>query len=124
MQSPTRWVFVASLKSPLDLNILLTGSYDEFLRVWGERFGELNTIHIFLVWYQRHACMVVLLFVKIGEGDVTLLETYCKHESLAYGADWQKEGCLDDQSSKTSVAATCSFYDRLLRIWQPITLIC
>ncbi|XP_020097508.1 diphthine methyltransferase [Ananas comosus] len=127
-------------QSPLDQNILLTGSYDEFLRVWDIRSTTkpVNEKSIHLgggVWRIKHhpyisglvlaACMHGgFAVVKIGEGDVSLLETYSKHESLAYGADWQKGGCLDNQSSKTLVAATCSFYDRLLRIWQPKTLIC
>jgi diphthamide biosynthesis protein 7 len=45
-------------------------------------------------------------------------ETACfdKHESIAYGVDWQR----DPSSSQAddTLVASCSFYDHLLHLWQ------
>lgn len=124
-------------QNPLEGNMLLTGSYDEFLRVWDMRFmaKPVNEKLINLgggVWRMKYhpsiadvvlaACMHNgFAIVKVGSGDATVMETYCKHESLAYGADWQKSEEVE-QNGNSSVVATCSFYDRLLRVWQPENL--
>ncbi|XP_045794174.1 LOW QUALITY PROTEIN: diphthine methyltransferase-like [Trifolium pratense] len=93
-------------KNPHDPNRLLTGSYDEFLRVWDLRSisKPINETSISLgggVWRVKHhpfiqglvfsACMhngFVIVAIKDDKAEV--LETYKKHDSLAYGADWQK----------------------------------
>ncbi|XP_058087795.1 uncharacterized protein LOC131234831 [Magnolia sinica] len=123
-------------KSPMDSNALLTGSYDEFLRVWDVRSTSkpINETSICLgggVWRIKHhpnmpglvlaACMHNGFAVaRIESGNVEVVETYGKHESLAYGADWQHGGlCMEDGKEKGTIVATCSFYDRLLRIWMP-----
>lgn len=124
-------------QNPLEGNMLLTGSYDEFLRVWDIRsmVKPVNVKSLNLgggVWRIKYhpliadvvlaACMHNgFAIVKVGTGDAAVVETYCKHESLAYGADWQiNEGA--EQNKNFSVVATCSFYDRLLRVWQPENL--
>ncbi|KAF9622126.1 hypothetical protein IFM89_029410 [Coptis chinensis] len=118
-------------KSPADHNTLLTGSYDEYLRVWDVRSisKPINESSICLgggVWRIKHhpsipglilaACMHNGFAVVSTKNDnVLLMETYGKHNSLAYGADWQRG------ERERSVVATCSFYDRLLRVWMPET---
>ena len=49
-------------------------------------------------------------FVASGE-----IVCHCEgHGSLAYGADWQR---IKYGSSRVNAVATCSFYDRLLQLW-------
>ncbi|KAF3612816.1 putative WD repeat-containing protein 85 isoform 1 [Capsicum annuum] len=118
-------------KSPSDPYTLLTGSYDEHLRVWDVRSiaKPVHETSISLgggVWRIKYhpsvpdlvltACMHNgFAVVKVKDDKAEVLETYNKHGSLAYGADWQR-GCL---GRKNNVIATCSFYDRLLRVWKP-----
>ncbi|KAK3033506.1 hypothetical protein RJ639_032735 [Escallonia herrerae] len=122
-------------KSPSDPHTLLTGSYDEHLRVWDVRSISKPMVETSIclgggVWrIKQHpfvpglvlaACMhngFAIVKVKGGKAEVT--ETYTKHDSLAYGADWQRESPCQDGKSKRPVVATCSFYDRLLRVWMP-----
>lgn len=121
-------------KSPSDPNTLLTGSYDENLRVWDVRSISKPVIETSIclgggVWRIKHhpfvpglvlaACMHNgFAIVKIKGDEAEVMETYSKHESLAYGADWQREE-RSHGDKRTSLVATCSFYDRLLRIWMP-----
>uniref|UniRef100_A0A6N2MHZ4 Uncharacterized protein n=1 Tax=Salix viminalis TaxID=40686 RepID=A0A6N2MHZ4_SALVM len=42
-----------------------------------------------------------------------------EHGSVAYGADWQKGELSQKVKQNSSLVATCSLYDRLLRIWIP-----
>jgi diphthine methyl ester acylhydrolase len=121
-------------QNPVEGNMLLTGSYDEYLRVWDMRLmaKPVNENSINLgggVWRMKYhpsiadvvlaACMHNgFTIVKVGAGDPMVMETYSKHESLAYGADWQIREAAE-QNGNSSIVATCSFYDRLLRVWQP-----
>ncbi|KAG8065214.1 hypothetical protein GUJ93_ZPchr0004g38266 [Zizania palustris] len=124
-------------QNPLEGNMLLTGSYDEYLRVWDMRSMEkpVNVKSLNLgggVWrikYHPFIADVVLAacmhngfaIVKVSSEDATVMETYCRHESLAYGADWQRrDGAVQNRNS--SVVASCSFYDRLLCVWRPENL--
>lgn len=120
---------------PSDSNTLLTGSYDEYLRVWDVRSisKPVNETSVCLgggVWRIKHhpfipglvlaACMHNgFAVVKVGGEKAEVLETYAKHGSLAYGADWQRGRSSLEGKRKNSLVATCSFYDRLLRIWMP-----
>lgn len=120
-------------KSPTDPNKVLTGSYDEHLRVWDVRSmtKPLSKSSICLgggVWRIKYhpsipnlilaACMHNgFAVVSVEEDNVMLMENYGKHNSLAYGADWQRG------PGKRPVVATCSFYDRHLRIWIPETAV-
>ncbi|GMI71475.1 hypothetical protein like AT5G63010 [Hibiscus trionum] len=126
-------------KSPTDPNTILTGSYDEYLRVWDLRSisRPVNEASVCLgggVWRIKHhpfvsglvlaACMHNgFAIVKIGEKKPEVVEAYSQHDSLAYGADWQRVKILPEGKSKSTVA-TCSFYDRLLRLWMPKSDIC
>lgn len=122
-------------KSPSDPNTLLTGSYDENLRLWDVRSisRPVNEASLGLgggVWRIKHhpfepglvlaACMHNgFAIVKVKGAEAEVIERYCKHESLAYGADWHREEPVHGGERKNSLVATCSFYDRLLRIWRP-----
>lgn len=121
-------------KSPHDQNILLTGSYDEFLRIWDIRSisKPVNKTSVNLgggVWRVKHhlfipglvlaACMHNGFAIVTIKGDkAEVLETYKKHDSLAYGADWQN-GEANNRGGTKPVVATCSFYDKLVRVWRP-----
>ncbi|XP_065875412.1 uncharacterized protein [Euphorbia lathyris] len=123
-------------KFPSDPNRLVTGSYDEYLRVWDVRSisRPINETSVHLgggVWRLKHhpyvpglilaACMhngfAVVKIEEDQKGEV--IETYSQHGSLAYGADWQRKELLQGDKQKKTAVATCSFYDRLLRIWIP-----
>lgn len=122
-------------KSPTDSNILLTGSYDEQLRIWDVRSTSkpVSESSIGLgggVWRIKHhpsisglvlaACMHNgFAILKIKDDQAQVVETYDKHGSLAYGADWQRGDSFVDGKRKSSAVATCSFYDQLVRVWTP-----
>lgn len=114
---------------------LYTGSYDEHLRIWDVRSisRPVDETSINLgggVWRIKNHSVVpgVILaacmhngfaIVKVNGDEVKVVETYNKHESLAYGADWYRGTiCQEDKKEKT-IVATCSFYDQLLRVWVP-----
>ncbi|XP_078445290.1 transducin/WD40 repeat-like superfamily protein isoform X2 [Wolffia australiana] len=116
--------------SKFDEHQLLTGSYDEFLRVWDLRALSRPVCRVSLglgggVWRVKPnkevpglvlaACMhngFAIVEVSEDKGAV-VVETCAKHGSLAYGADWKRKG-----SNEGLVVATCSFYDRLVRVWK------
>lgn len=121
------------VKNPHDPCSLLTGSYDEQLRVWDVRSisKPVHETSICLgggVWRIKNhphinglvlaACMHNgFSIVKINNGNLKVIETYNKHGSLAYGADWQRKRPDQEGKKEGNVVATCSFYDRLLRVW-------
>ena len=122
-------------KNPHDPNCLLTGSYDECLRVWDLRSisKPVNEASICLgggVWRVKPhpsvpglvlaACMHNgFAIVSIKEKEAEVLEAYKKHDSLAYGADWQRGAGILREGKKKPLIATCSFYDKLVRVWMP-----
>lgn len=122
-------------KSPHDPNVLLTGSYDECLRIWDVRSTSTPVIESSIslgggVWRIKHhpsipglvltACMHNgFAIVKFRGGEAEIVETYKKHDSLAYGADWQRGDPFAGGRRTGRAVATCSFYDRLLRVWTP-----
>jgi diphthamide biosynthesis protein 7 len=122
-------------KNPSDPSILLTRSYDEYLRLWDVRSisKPVNETLFCLgsgVWRVKHhpyvpgvvlaACMHNgFAVVKIDEEKGELMEIHAKNGSLAYGADWQRGELYQKVKQNSSVVATCSFYDLLLQIWIP-----
>ncbi|XP_031476769.1 uncharacterized protein LOC116248241 isoform X2 [Nymphaea colorata] len=126
-------------KNPMNTNLLLTGSYDESLRLWDMRATSRPILEQQIslgggVWKFKHhpsipglvlaACMHNgFAIVRIKEDGMELLENYQKHESLAYGADWHHGKVqLKGETGAGSLVATCSFYDRQLRLWLPNVL--
>ncbi|CAN6713842.1 unnamed protein product [Malus baccata var. baccata] len=122
-------------KNPYDSNSVVTGSYDEYLRFWDVRsistpVNETSVclgggvwrikFHPFVAGLVLTACMHNgFSIVKINEDKTEVIETYSKHESLAYGADWHRDKSFHEGKRNSTLVATCSFYDRLLRLWMP-----
>ncbi|MFS7992116.1 putative transcription factor WD40-like family [Helianthus anomalus] len=57
--------------------------------------------------------------VKVDGNEVKVVETYNKHDSPAYGVDWYRGSIRDLDNKEKTIVATCSFYDKLLRVWVP-----
>lgn len=137
--------------NPFAEHELITGSYDENLRLWDMRMihKPLTRVELGLgggVWRLRWhpldkglvlaACMHSGFSILRVDGDVVeVAEEYKAHESLAYGADWfqgewgrAESNSLDSISGSNkekgsrSLVATCSFYDKALHVWEPSPL--
>lgn len=116
------------LSHPRHEHHLLTGSYDEQLRLFDTRSMKRTLAEHNLgggIWRLKPhpvrqdlilaACMytnfsVVQLDAK--EPALRLLGAYEEHKSICYGADWAPSGLGDKDGSLTM--ATCSFYDHKL----------
>ncbi|KAK9669467.1 hypothetical protein RND81_13G132400 [Saponaria officinalis] len=125
------------VKNPNDPYTLLTGSYDEHLRVWDVRSisKPVNETSVCLgggVWRIKYhpfikdlvltACMHNgFAIVKLRDGNPEVIETYNEHGSLAYGADWQRRRSGQEDLGKNNLVVTCSFYDKMVRVWIPKT---
>lgn len=106
-------------------NILLTGSYDEHVRVWDIRNIKYSQESWSVgggVWRLKphpdnpDTVLVAAMhdgFKVLDKGEVT--KEYRQHESLAYGADWVTKCSLDNKN--VQFVATCSFYDKLFKVW-------
>ncbi|XP_060663087.1 diphthine methyltransferase [Drosophila nasuta] len=127
----------ALLSHPLHEHLLLTGSYDERLRVFDTRAMKRTIAELNLnggIWrLKAHpkrndlilaACMytnfsVVDLAAAGGDNlsaNPKLLGTYLEHKSICYGADWAPfidSNVSEDTGSRLHMA-TCSFYDHKL----------
>ncbi|CAK1595804.1 unnamed protein product [Parnassius mnemosyne] len=101
---------------------LLTGSYDEKVRLWDARNLRKCITEVDVgggVWRLKfHPCdsSVVLAACMYGgfrvlriDKQVSVICEYLEHESIAYGADWKVE-------KNSSTVATCSFYDCKMHI--------
>ena len=108
-----------------DENRLWTGSYDEQVRVWDVRNcrQELDSLAVGGgVWRIKQSARSPdqLLLATMHDGfkvvrDLSVVAEYRDHDSLAYGADWVSG--LVWRGKSLDVAATCSFYDHLFRVW-------
>lgn len=115
----------------------MTGSYDERARLWDIRQGATRPLAVAevgtgggvwrLKWHPTDpnillaACMhggFTILYANGDDGSLKVVERYPHQQTLAYGAAW----CAEVGEDGTSVAATASFYDRLLHIWTPETV--
>lgn len=137
--------------NPFAEHELITGSYDENLRLWDMRMIHRPLTRVGLglgggVWRLRWhpldkglvlaACMHNGFSILRVDGDVVeVAEEYKAHESLAYGADWfqgkwgrAESNTLDSilgsnkEKGSRSLVATCSFYDKALHVWEPSPL--
>lgn len=109
-------------------NVLLTGSYDEKLRIFDKRSFKNPVAELDLgggIWriksskFNRNqllcACMYKNFSVcKINEelNGVELVAEYNEHESICYGCDWAP----NQLCNQSQVMITCSFYDKRLCI--------
>ncbi|XP_034830361.1 diphthine methyltransferase isoform X2 [Maniola hyperantus] len=123
---------------------LLTGSYDEKVRLWDARNlkrciteTDVNGGVWRLKWHPSNTSVVVAACMYGGfrvlrvTDEVAVVCEYVEHESIAYGADWQfgKSTAESDdkaiaesddkstaESDDKSIVATCSFYDCSMHI--------
>ncbi|KAJ3271994.1 hypothetical protein HDV01_006034 [Terramyces sp. JEL0728] len=105
-------------------NLVLTGSYDDHIRVWDPRsmYTPLSTVHTGGgVWRLRFdpfddnrvlaACMYNGFHIySMNESNNLSLVHRMDQGSIAYGADWSFD-------SKRLIG-TCSFYNRLFKLWK------
>lgn len=116
------------LSHPKQEHILLTGSYDERLRIFDTRSMKKPVSDINLyggIWrlkpdpYDRNLILAACMYKNFSivelldsSSDIKLMAEYNEHESICYGADW----CLDTSKENNSelFMATCSFYDHKL----------
>ena len=122
--------------SPFQEHTIVTGSYDEGVRLWDIRSGSRpiagsETTAGGGVWRLKWhptdpelvlgACMhggFALLRASTADGTVAVVERYPHQQTLGYGAGW----CSEIGADGCSVVATASFYDRLLHLWSPATM--
>ncbi|KAM3964329.1 diphthine methyltransferase [Aphomia sociella] len=114
---------VTSIRSHIDVeHQLLTGSYDEKVRLWDARNLKQCVTETDvkggvwrLKWHPNKPTMVLAAcmyggfrILRVEEQTVVVVCEYLEHDSIAYGADWQFD--------EDPLAATCSFYDCSLHI--------
>uniref|UniRef100_A0A182LZR2 methylated diphthine methylhydrolase n=1 Tax=Anopheles culicifacies TaxID=139723 RepID=A0A182LZR2_9DIPT len=118
------------LSLPARDHALLTGSYDENVRLFDERQLKGNIAELPLqggVWRLRSnpqreprkilcGCMYHnFSVVQLTPDDsFELVGEYGEHESICYGCDWQRVG--ENYHTGKQIIATCSFYDHKLCI--------
>lgn len=107
---------------------LISGSYDESLRIFDTRSLRQPVTDLQLdggIWRIKPskcdrnlllcACMYknfTLCHINSEKSDLTIVGEFTKHANICYGADWAP-GRL---SNRSQVMVTCSFYDKLLCI--------
>lgn len=124
----TNKVHTAGVTSLLsyDQNRLITGSYDETLRIFDTRNWRQPLYGLMLfggIWRIKPsknvqkmllcACMYKNFSLCMLNEDATeanLVAEFTKHESICYGADWAPIKL----SNGHQIMATCSFYDKKL----------
>lgn len=107
-------------------HLVAVGSYDEQLRLWDDRTWArplLTTPRLSggvwrTKWHPTDHHLLLLAHMHSGfsalrlSADLSAVETRLTHTdphtSLAYGADWRRDGKL---------AGCCSFYDKQLSLW-------
>ncbi|KAJ8911653.1 hypothetical protein NQ315_005999 [Exocentrus adspersus] len=119
-------------------NILVSGSYDENIRLWDIRNikNEVNSSHMpGPVWrvkwnpfYENYLLAVCMMggvhILDVEYSKIDIIGSYHEHKSISYGADWSylDSECGEKNASKRSgIIATCSFYDHLLCVSKYVT---
>ncbi|KAH8397482.1 hypothetical protein KR222_007734 [Zaprionus bogoriensis] len=119
------------LSHPQHEHQLLTGSYDEQLRLFDTRSMKRCLAELNLnggIWrlkphparqdFMLVACMYknfsVVDLAKDAPAALSLLGTYDEHSSICYGADWAPTIDRLEGNRQTLHMATCSFYDHKL----------
>ena len=120
--------------------VLVTGCYDERVRVWDLRAMRRPMVEKGLgggVWRLRRragareregcgavlcaACMHgglrVLRLSGDGRWDVEVVSEYYEHQSLAYGCDWLSSEA-EEKEEEEAALISCSFYDRSVHVWR------
>ncbi|KAG0567871.1 hypothetical protein KC19_7G168300 [Ceratodon purpureus] len=134
--------------NPQSEHSLITGSYDENLRLWDMRMGIRPVMKLEtglgggvwrLKWHPLDRGLILaacmhngFVLVRVDGEAMEVVEKYEGHESLAYGADWYQGAWCNSEPEKPeenagknsvrSLAATCSFYDKALHVWEPSVL--
>ncbi|XP_055951630.1 diphthine methyltransferase-like [Argiope bruennichi] len=126
-------------KSKLNEHLLVTGSYDENVFLWDVRSMKIPISEISLnggiwrlKWHPQNPSFLLSAsmhngfhVLSIEDGALKEKAHYNKHESLAYGVDWRLQSnetgettASDTERCVSSLVASCSFYDKLLHIWE------
>lgn len=109
-------------------NCLISGSYDEYLRIFDTRSWRQPVAELQLfggIWRIKSskcdrnlllcACMYKnfsLCRINSDLNELNLVAEYTQHESICYGADWAPNKLINGGQ----VMITCSFYDKKLCI--------
>ncbi|CAG8617655.1 5405_t:CDS:2 [Funneliformis mosseae] len=110
---------------------LVTGSYDERILLWDTRSMKQPIYEHNIgggVWrlkwhpkkdYLSAACMHNGFHIIEVDGDKTMRTacSFTKHESLAYGIDWNYSDKWKIEKSSYPLLASCSFYDHVVHLW-------
>ncbi|ORZ34296.1 WD40-repeat-containing domain protein [Catenaria anguillulae PL171] len=102
--------------SLVDECLVVTGSYDEYVRVWDKRQLRMPVREIgpigggaWRVRFDPNAPRSRVVVAGMHAGFFVVTHKYEGHESLAYGVDWCGDGW--------GKVASCSFYDHALHLW-------
>ncbi|KAL2649763.1 hypothetical protein R1flu_017891 [Riccia fluitans] len=118
----THQMGVCSIQSnPLLENILVTGSYDEYVRLWDLRMIQKPLMQVELglgggvwrlKWHHKDSGLILaacmhngFAIARIEGGEITVLEQYEEHKSLAYGGSWYRGDWEQTWSTETGSSA-------------------
>ncbi|XP_072932257.1 diphthine methyltransferase isoform X1 [Epargyreus clarus] len=118
---------VTAVRSHIEVeHQLLTGSYDEKVRLWDTRNLKRSVTDnnvsggVWRLKWHPYCGSVILAACMYGgfrtlrnDGEISVIGEYLEHDSIAYGADWSFS---NDYSAEVSLIATCSFYDCKMHI--------
>lgn len=117
--------------NPTRTYICVVGSYDETIALYDVRKACTPLVHseplgggIWRIKWHPHNHNRLLVAAMHGgcligefqESKFTVTKEFTKHESMVYGADWLVSCCANDEDLVEG-AASCSFYDRAVYLW-------
>ena len=118
--------------NPMRPHIVAVGSYDETIALYDVRKPCTPLVHskplgggIWRIKWHPHNPNRLLLaamhggcrIVEFQQSNLTVTKEFTKHESMVYGADWLVSCSAHDDENLVEAAATCSFYDRAVYLW-------